>query len=881
MATRSQAFFIALGVSAIITSAAAPASAQTSTASPNGDAAATSAPADAQPAKSAAPPQQSADAPAQLPNVEVIQAPQKARPAPRKAATAKVKNKAVVQQAAPQQASSSAPEIISPDAIEAASRNSKQQSNSASGAYSRVQDYVAEGSGFGSKTGTPLKETPQSISVVGKEQIRDQGAQSVQEALRYTPGILADGFGYDSRGDYSVIRGVPAAYYVDGLRTSYGYYVNTSGIEPYALDRVEVLRGPASMLYGQAPTGGIINGASKLPVDMSYNEIGVDYGSFDYKQLRFDSTGRLSSDGKWLYRITGLVRDADTYVDYVENDRLMIQPSLTYRPTSDTSITLLGNVRRDRSGSSQQFLPQVGTLVPNINGQTIARGTFAGEPDDYYNTEQQSASLYVDHRFSEDLKLHHASRFTNTDNGYKSTYAAIMNYGRLNYLNAFLGGILDPTITGPYLDANQTEVARAALLQQTHTQIFNTDTNLTGTFSTGFLHHKMTGGVDYMRFGADQSTAPLAIDNLLTSNTVTPFGQFALNFYGVGLQPAFNIYQPRYGQSTYYLSTGGTPFITPNQLQMFDRPHEVQSQVGIYLQDQLRAGPWLATLGLRQDWLNVASEGSPDENDKATTGRAALMYEFDNGITPYISYSTSFNPLPGQPVGASIFTPLADLTPAEAMKGEQVEVGIKFQPKNVPIMINAALYDLTEKNQLVQPDVLFQAVQGAEINVRGFEIEVVGAVTREIKVAASYSYTDGQWDKYPSIYGPGLDISSYMVGKPIDGFPKNMASLWGVYTVQDGALRGLSFGGGVRYIGEAESFGLDLFNPAGPTPIYVKTPSYALFDAMVAYETPEWRWQLTAQNLEDQYYVTSCTAYRGDCGVGSPRTLLTSFTYRF
>ena len=889
MATRPRASLFVMGIGAVLAMAEPPdAHAQTPPEETNnGAATAAPAPADSPEASQAAPPSSApnheAAAPAELPNVEVIQAPQKVvRPPARKKAAGRARGKTVVkQQAAPPQQAPIEPSIPSPDAVEAAARNPRQQTNSAAGAYSSIQNYVAEGSGLGTKTGTPLKETPQSITVVGKEQMRDQGVQNLQEALRYTPGILADGFGYDSRGDYSIIRGIEAAYYLDGLRTSYGYYVNTSAIEPYALDRVEVLRGPSSMLYGQAPTGGIINGSSKLPVDIAYNEIGIEYGSFDYKQVRFDSTGRLSSDGKWLYRMTGLVRDAETYVDYVDNDRLMIQPSLTYRPTSDTSITLLGNVRRDRSGSSQQFFPQVGTLSPNANGLTVPRHTFAGEPDDYYNTDQQSASLYVDHRFSDDLKLHHASRFTNTENGYKSTYAAIMTNARLAYLNSFLSGILDPSLTGPYLNTDQTEIGRAVLLQESHTQIFSTDTNLTGTFSTGLLHHKITGGVDYMRFGASQSTAPLAIDNLLTPSTVTPFGQAVLNFYGVGLQPAFDIFNPRYGQSTYYLSTGASQFITPDQLQTIDRPHEVQSQAGIYLQDQLRAGPWIAILGLRQDWLNIQSAGSPDENDRATTGRAALMYEFDNGVTPYVSYSTSFNPLPGQPVGPTIFTPLADLTPAEAKTGEQIEIGIKYQPKSLPFMISAAVYDLSEKNQLAQPDILFQAVQGADISVRGFEIEAAGALTREIKIVASYSYTDATWDKYPSIYGPGIDISTYMEGKPIDAFPKNMASLWAIYTFQTGALRGLSFGGGVRYIGEGESYGLDVFDPAGPRPLYVKTPSYALFDAMVAYETPEWRWQLTAQNLEDQYYVTSCSAYRGDCGLGAPRTLLTSFTYKF
>ena len=718
-----------------------------------------------------------------------------------------------------------------------------------------VENYVAESSETGTKTDTPLKETPQSISVVGTEQMRDQGVQNLQEAIRYVPGVVADGFGYDSRGDYSYIRGIPAAYFVDGLRTTYGYYVSTAPIEPYALERVEVLRGPASMLYGQVPTGGIINAISKLPSEIPYNEITVEYGSFDFKQVKLDSTGALTSDGKWLYRIVGLARDADTQVDFVDNDRLMLAPSLTYRPTNDISITVLGNFRNDDSGSTQQFLPQIGTLTPNVNGQIVPRSTFVGEPGDYYDTDAQSGSLFIDHRFSDELKLHHVSHYTHTENAYDSTYAAILSPARL----AFLG--LSPA-TAPFLDVDQTQIARAKLIQFSETEVFNSDTNLTGKFMTGAIGHKVTGGFDYMRYATDLLTSGTLIDNL------SPYGQ-----------PAFDIYNPQYGLSQFFYSLSFAQ-IPVDDVPLTARPHEVQIQQGLYIQDQLKLGPWIAVFGMRQDWLTVEQAGSPDENDTATTGRAALMYEFDFGLTPYVSYSTSFSPLPGQPVGSNIYASAngETLRPAGPVEGEQVEIGFKYQPAGIPFMINAALYELTDKNQIAQPDFLFDAVQGADVNVRGFEIEAVGTVTRELKVIAAYSYSEATYEKYPELDPLHPGISEYMVGKGVDGIPKHLASFWAIYTVHDGMFNGLSFGGGVRYVGDTESFGKDI---ATGTELYVKTPSYTLFDAMVAYETPDWRWQLTAQNLEDEYYVTTCSAFRGDCGVGQARTIITGFTYKF
>jgi iron complex outermembrane receptor protein len=740
---------------------------------------------------------------------------------------------------------------------------------------SPVNDYVATDSTTGTKTDTPLKETPQSISVIGKEQMRDQGVQNLQEAFRYVPGVVADPYGYDSRYDGSVIRGTAAAYFVDGLRTTYGYGYTTSMIEPYSLERAEALRGPSSMLYGQSPTGGIINATSKLPSDIAYKEIGVEYGSFDFKQVKFDATGPLTADGKWLYRIAGLAREAETQVDYVDNDRLMLAPSITYRPTNDTSITFLGNFRKDQSGSTLQFLPQIGTLVPNSNGQRVGRSTFVGEPGDHYDTEAQSATIFFDHKFSEDLKIHHVSRYSNTETDYVSTYAAVLTPARFSFINMLVPGLglppLDPT-TAPFLNHGQTEIARARTLNYNDTEVFNTDTNLTGTFSTGWIDHKVTGGVDYMRYSNDQLTSGTLVDNLLTTSTV-----------GFPVQPIFDIYNPVYGQSTGLISFDGG-LISADNIPLSARPHQVQSQTGLYIQDQLKMGPWAAVLGLRQDWLTIEQAGQPDETDEATTGRAALMYNFDFGLTPYVSYSTSFAPQPGQRVGSHLYATAygETLSAAKALEGEQFEIGFKYQPNGAPFAINAAAYELTDKNQIVQPDFLFDAVQGADVKVRGFEIEALGRITRELRVIGSYSYTEATYEKYPELYASPYPVpsgvSEFMEGKPVDGVPKHLASLWAIYSFQDGPLRGLSFGGGVRYVGESESYALDT---ATLQEIYVRTPSFTLFDAMVSYETDDWRWQLTAQNLEDKYYFTSCTAYRGDCGVGQARTVITGFTYKF
>lgn len=807
--------------------------------------------------------QQAAEPAQELPPLEVT-AKKAAKKAPAKKAQAKAAPKAAPQPiiASPYQDPSGLPSGVAP-----------------------VQNYVAGDSTTGTKTDTPLRETPQSVSVVGAEQIRDQGARTLQESLRYVPGVLADGFGYDSRGDYIIVRGIEASYFLDGLRTPLGYYVNRTALDPYALERVEVLRGPGSMLYGQSSTGGIVNAISKRPQAESHREITAEYGSYDFKQVKTDMTGALTPDGKWLYRIIGVARDADTQVDYVENDHLLLAPSLTYRPTNDTSLTLLTSFQKDESGSTQQFLPQAGTLYRNIDGRRVPRSQFLGEPTDYYDTEGQSVAFLFDHRFDDTFSMHHGSRYSHTENAYDSTYPAILTQDRIFQLNAFLtGGATNaapfdpsaapfPTVLG--FPPNESNMARARTIRFTDTDMYSTDTNVTAKFETGPIAHKVTGGYDYTRYDAGGRKSGTLVANLI------PTG---LGFPSYYEQPSFDIYNPVYGLNSPLIEfETGLVFSGAVPLYDFD---ELQEQHGIYIQDQLRIGPWVAVLGLRHDWLNIegASErgtlgggvavSSYKTKDEATTGRAALLYEFDFGMSPYVSYSTSFDPQPGATVRASLTDP--SLSAADPLEGEQVEIGFKYQPNGVPLIVNAAIYELTEKNRLVQPDILADPLQGADVRIRGFEFEAAGQLTPNIRVIGTYSYTDAEYERY--------EYYEYNKGTDVEGVPKHQASLWGLYTVHDGDFKGLSFGAGVRYIGETTDVGQrQLFPYDGTvTELYkVTTPSYTLFDAMVAYETPDWRWQISGQNLEDKYHVVSCTADRGDCGIGQGRTIVTGFTYKF
>ncbi|HSI73476.1 MAG TPA: TonB-dependent siderophore receptor, partial [Fimbriimonas sp.] len=679
--------------------------------------------------------------------------------------------------------------------------------------YGPVKNYLPKNTETGTKTDTPLKEIPQSISVVGAEQIRDMGAQTAQAALHYVPGVVAESYGNDGRTDGSFIRGTDAAEFLDGLKRTFDYYTYNYRIDPYFMERIEVLRGPASVLYGQAPVGGILNFVSKRPQKEQGGEITVEYGTFDFKQVKFDTTGLITSDGKWSYRLTGLARDADTQVDFVEDDRYAIQPAITYRPDSNTAITLLGHFQKDQTGSISQFFPHVGTIFPNADGKRISRNRYGGEPNDFYDTDVASGTLLIDHKFASWLRLQHSSRYTDLHNDYLGTYPDWSTY--------------DPT-------AGTFNRIRGRMV--TDTQIFNQDTNLEVKFATGALSHKVLGGVDYSDFKASQG-----------SNYV-----YDLN--------SFNVYSPQYGQGLWYGDancTGGPAYVTTSvNVQPCAATDTSAVQTGLYAQDQIRLGNWLGIVGLRQDWLETTTTQVKGQKDDALTYRAGLMYEFASGFTPYVSYGESFVP------SVALTDPAKP--PLVPQLGRMYEVGFKYQPVGAEFAINGAVYDISQNNRVVSDSTNPNySVQIGPVAIKGLELELTGKVTQNLKVVGGYSYTQAEYTDGFAADDSALD------GNQIESIPKHLASLWGVWEFDQPYLKGWSVGGGARYIGES----WDETNT-------LRVPDVTLFDAMIAYEEEHWRWQITGTNLEDKEYASTCLA-RGDCFLGTARSVITGLTYKY
>lgn len=550
-------------------------------------------------------------------------------------------------------------------------------------ATGHVDGYVAPATMTGTKTATPLIEVPQSISVVTSDRIRDQGAQSIEQALRYVPGVYAEPYGFDSRGDYTMIRGTEPTKFIDGLKRGF-YYWDFGKPDPYEFERIEVLRGPASMLYGQHTSGGLINMVTKRPQEESATEIGIEYGSYDHRRLQFDSTGKLSDDGKWLYRVVGIAQEGETQMDFTDSSRLLIDPAITYRPQAGTSVTLMGHVQSDTaSASTLGFYPIEGSLYAGPNGR-IPTSRNPSSPDfDKYDTDNQSATLLFDHRINDTWSIHHGTRFINYNVATAGNYFDI--YGMSPPLDVFL-------------DPARRTLGRIAFASEAEGNIVTTDTNAQARFRTGAVQHKVLTGFDYTHYKYKERD-----------------GDY------LEAQP-FDIYNPVY------------PTVALPDLSMYLSDGS-QDARGVYFQDQMRFGPLIAIAGVRYDSIIDRAVGMDQQESTAVTQRYGLVYETGFGFNPYITYGESFTPTPGTDRNGDFFKPVV---------GKLREVGFKYQV-TPNTLISAAIFQLDEVNRLTTDPInpFFEAQLGAT-RVEGFEIEGLIAVTSNLNLIASYSYNDAR-----------------------------------------------------------------------------------------------------------------------------------------
>jgi iron complex outermembrane recepter protein len=665
-----------------------------------------------------------------------------------------------------------------------------------------VDGYVANESTTGSKTDTPIIENPQSISVISADRLDAQAAGSLAEALRYSAGVTAELFGMDQRGYGINIRGFSAdesSFYRDGLQLKGSSFSAFLPLDLYGAERLEIMRGPASVLYGQNSPGGLINYVSKRPTAEPFHEVEASAGTFDRFEGKFDLSGPITDEGDLLYRVTGLARDSDTQVDFVNDDRYFIAPALTWAG-EDTTLTLLANYQHDSAGWSIQFLPASGTVLDNPNGR-IPRHTFTGEPDfDRYNLDQAAFGYLFEHRFNDVFTVRQNARVSYLDNDSDLVYGV---------------GLIDDRTLARVGDVGKSQMLALAI-----------DNQAEAKFETGPVDHTALFGVDYQRHRFSDYGAQFDIADL-------------------------DIYDPDYGAEL-------------SNKQVYENSDTKQRQVGIYVQEQAKLFDKLViVLGGRYDFARSEFEDHSDfgdfqsrTKDEAFTGRAGLVYLFDNGLSPYFSYSESFEP---------VLDTDADGNPFKPEEGRQYEVGIKYQPQGMNSFVMLSLFDLVKKNVLTPtPDPLDppdSQVQTGEIRSRGVELEGVASFDFGLDLSLAYTFLDAEITKSNE---PGEQ------GNEPGQTAMHMASLWADYTIPEGDFAGLGFGAGVRYIGP--SYG-DNFED-------LDVPGYTLADAAIHYEWNSFKFALNGSNIFDKAYVASCFG-ETQCFYGERRTVLGTVTYRW
>ena len=530
----------------------------------------------------------------------------------------------------------------------------------------------------GSKTDTALVELPQPIKVITSEQYLSQGAISISDTVKYAAGVLANPYGRDTRVDGFNVRGLDALQFRDGMRDIFSYYASITS-DPYNFSRVEILRGPASVLFGQGSIGGLVNLVSKTPDFTTRGELNLVYGSYDRKEAMGDVNVALADN--LAVRFVGRVRDADTYVDHVPDDRVMFAPSIRWQPTPDTDIVLTGLYQEDDTGSTSQFLPIVGTFMPNnVAGEQLDRYTFVGKAGwDRYDGRSLQGGGSITHRFSDNVKLSLKARYIDSDLEYNTHYAD-------SYTN--------PQDPFSVYGTDGRTIALTADASDARMNVFSTDNNVQFNFNTGAnIEHKLLVGIDY------------------SWNKVS-------KRYASGYE-LVDLYDIDYDALATYDPTG--PFTSDSQ-----------KQLGVYVQDQIRFYDRVSVvLGARRDRVT----GSSGQKDNATTFHAGIIGEIGAGISPFFSYTESFLPVAGR-------IDNGDGSYGDAYKpqtGTQYEAGVKWQPAP-STLVTATVFKIKERNR-----VLYLAAGGTEqsgvLNTKGFEIEASHTLPGNFELLANYGYS--------------------------------------------------------------------------------------------------------------------------------------------
>ncbi|QNT78801.1 TonB-dependent siderophore receptor [Entomobacter blattae] len=630
------------------------------------------------------------------------------------------------------------------------------------------------------KTDTAIDQTPQSITVVSQDRINLLNARSINEAIRYIAGVSDYGSKDDPRGFFGTIRGFEPSIYLDGMRIPNAPDAQSYNIEPWNLEEIDVIKGASSPLYGSGQLGGIINTVSKTPHKNILNQLLLQTGSFNRVQGQIDVGGALNE--KLLWRFVGLLRRSDTYAINIKNNEIFVAPSFTYLIDKNTKLTLLSHYEQNEGGSATQFLPFFGTNTPSVVGR-IARDTLSGDKDyDIYSKRQVSVGYLFERSLNDEWKIVQNFRFSHIDTLYRA---------------------VTPTTAIAALTPAFLNVQRRALLQSGNYNTVTFDTRTTYNIKLNDVENLVLMGLDFRRDFSAQRRGEAAAPSL--------------DF----LHPIYNpiIRYPRYGSN-----------ISTNQ---------TQDQAGLYFQDQLSWRSFHVLLTGREDFFtgNITDNrdaGEAHQNVKKFTGRAGLIYNSPIGLSPYVVYATSFMPQSGVDINSQPFAPLT---------GDEVEVGLKYKPDDLNLLVTLAAYNLKEKNVLgPDPQNVSSQIAIGEERSRGVELEFQGSLPFNSRIIGSLTYQEPRITKVTTLK------QQENLGNRQTSIPNRFANLFVEKQFDLSTDLILNLGVGVRYQGNTPA---DL-----PNRHFVN--AYTVMDVMARLRYKQWNVQVNGTNMANAKFVAEC-----------------------
>ncbi|WP_046756656.1 TonB-dependent receptor [Kordia jejudonensis] len=712
-------------------------------------------------------------------------------------------------------------------------------------------DYNSDYSFSATKVAIQNKELPQAVATVTKELIADRLAFQLPDAVKTVSNVSVTGL-YN----HYNIRGITQAddgQVLNGMRTRQYYF-----LQPITshLERVEVIKGPSSVTFSSADPGGTVNMVTKKPLLEKRSEVSLSTGSFGTIRATADFTGPLNESKTLLYRFNAAFQEADSFRDVVNNNALLISPSLSYIPNESTSLNV-EMIYSDSEGNLDRGQPIFGSINGefDLNSTPITRNV--GASSDHYKNKEFIFMANFSKKFAENFGFN--AQYM------KQTWDEDLAEHRVDGTAVDIDGNVIPTLARMRYDE-----------RQQYWETDNFSTYFTYDIEKGNITNKILVGYDATRWERKIGAGFLRARRYLTVaggqanfDPSNPGNFQQMTVDGVTMPvpavPHFNLENP----------FNGARNTTGYNLAELSIPANLTTSSGIYIQNQFKIGKFSALVNLRYEWFTDIFNYEADEQEFKTSAfvpRIGLTYEVTNDISVYATYLEGFQPHTNtvslSPTAEGFFWS-ASPSRFDPLESSLVEIGAKGEFLNGKVFANLAIFNITQKNILLGDtyDLDNLSTRG-EQRSRGFEMDISGYVSSNFQLTASYGFTDAEIVE---------DAVEEFIGERIGGAPKHNANFWGRYDFMNTTLKGIGIGFGAQYVDERFTW----YNPTYATD-RVLLPSYTVFDAAVYYRPNNTGIQLTLKlnNLFDKtYWLGGLNPSR--LGPGAPRNVLLNATYKF